>query len=89
VVQDDATELAVRERVQKSGLRPTPVIDRSYFHSVYFREPGHVLYELATMAPGFAIDEPVERLGESLKLPPQHEARRAEIEASLPEIHLP
>lgn len=88
-VQDDAAELAVRERVQKSGLRPTPVIDRNYFHSVYFREPGHVLYELATMAPGFAIDEPVEHLGESLKLPPQYETRRAEIEAALPEIHLP
>ena len=88
-VADDATELAVRERVLESGLRPTPVIDRNYFHSVYFREPGGVLYELATITPGFAIDERVEHLGESLKLPPQYEPHRAEIEAVLPRIHLP
>lgn len=88
-VADDATELAVRERVLASGLRATPVIDRNYFHSVYFREPGGVLYELATISPGFTIDEPVEQLGESLKLPPQYEPNRAEIEAVLPRIHLP
>jgi predicted esterase len=70
-------------------LRPTPVIDRNYFHSVYFREPGGVLYELATNSPGFAIDEPVEKLGETLRLPPQYESSRAEIEAALPRIHLP
>lgn len=87
-VQDDAAQLAVRERVHQAGLHPTPVIDRKYFHSVYFREPANVLYELATMAPGFAIDEPVAHLGESLTLPPQYESRRAEIEAALPEIHL-
>jgi predicted esterase/catechol 2,3-dioxygenase-like lactoylglutathione lyase family enzyme len=88
-VQDDAAELVVRERVERSGLHPTPVIDRNYFHSVYFREPGGVLYELATNNPGFAIDEPVEKLGETLRLPPQYEPRRAEIEAALPRIHLP
>ena len=88
-VADDAAELAVRERVAAAGLGPTPVIDRSYFHSVYFREPGGVLYELATAVPGFATDEPVERLGEALRLPPQYEAQRAAIEATLPEIHLP
>ena len=88
-VADDETELAVRERVLESGLRATPVIDRNYFHSVYFREPGGVLYELATISPGFTIDEPVEQLGESLKLPPQYEPNRAEIEAVLPRIHLP
>jgi len=88
-VQDDAAELAVRARVERDGLHPTPVIDRNYFHSVYFREPGGVLYELATNHPGFAIDEPVERLGESLRLPAQYEPRRAEIEAALPRIHLP
>ncbi|HEU4631653.1 MAG TPA: VOC family protein [Gemmatimonadaceae bacterium] len=88
-VADDATELAVRERVVQAGLQPTPVIDRNYFHSVYFREPGGVLYELATNPPGFAIDEPVERLGERLMLPPQYEPSRAQIEAVLPPIHLP
>jgi predicted esterase/catechol 2,3-dioxygenase-like lactoylglutathione lyase family enzyme len=88
-VEDDDAELAVRERVQKAHLHPTPVIDRNYFHSVYFREPGGILYELATKPPGFAIDEPVEHLGESLKLPPQYEPHRAEIEAVLPRIHLP
>ena len=62
-VADDAAELAVRARVDAAGLSPTPVIDRNYFHSVYFREPGGVLFELATTPPGFAIDEPVERLG--------------------------
>ncbi|HEX6630875.1 MAG TPA: VOC family protein [Gemmatimonadaceae bacterium] len=88
-VPDDAAELAVRERVAGAGLQPTPVIDRNYFHSVYFREPGGVLYELATNPPGFAIDEPVERLGERLMLPPQYEANRPQIEAVLPPIHLP
>ena len=88
-VADDATQLAVRERVVEAGLHPTPVIDRNYFHSVYFREPGGVLYELATNPPGFAIDEPIERLGERLMLPPQFEPQRAEIEAVLPRIHLP
>jgi predicted esterase len=72
-----------------AGLAPTPVIDRTYFHSVYFREPGGVLFELATLPPGFTIDEPKERLGETLKLPPQYEPMRAEIEAVLPPIHLP
>ena len=87
-VADDATQLAVRERVVGAGLHPTPVIDRNYFHSVYFREPGGILYELATIPPGFAIDEPVERLGERLMLPSQYEPHRAEIEAVLPRIHL-
>ena len=86
-VPDDAAELRVRSRVTGAGLHPTPVIDRNYFHSVYFREPGGVLFELATNPPGFAIDEPVEHLGEALKLPPQYEPHRAEIEAVLPPIH--
>jgi len=88
-VEDDDAELAVRERVEQAKLRPTPVIDRNYFHSVYFREPGGVLYELATNPPGFALDEPVEHLGEKLMLPPQYEPHRAQIEAVLPRIHLP
>ena len=88
-VADDRTQLEVRDRVADAGLGPTPVIDRQYFHSVYFREPGGVLFELATDPPGFAIDEPRERLGERLMLPPQYEASRSRIEAALPPIHLP
>ncbi len=88
-VADDRAQLEVREQVTQAGLDPTPVIDRNYFHSVYFHEPGGVLFELATDPPGFAIDEPVERLGERLMLPRQYEAHRAEIEAVLPPIHLP
>jgi predicted esterase/catechol 2,3-dioxygenase-like lactoylglutathione lyase family enzyme len=88
-LEDDRAELAMRDRVTQAGLDPTPVIDRNYFHSVYFREPGHVLFELATIPPGFAIDEPVEQLGERLMLPPQYEPQRAEIESVLPRIHLP
>jgi catechol 2,3-dioxygenase-like lactoylglutathione lyase family enzyme len=88
-VADDAAQLAVREQVVRAGLQPTPVIDRQYFHSVYFREPGGVLFELATDPPGFAIDEAVDQLGEHLMLPPQYEPLRKELEAVLPEIHLP
>src|SRR5207247_7675328 len=88
-VPDDAGQLGMRERVTQAGLEPTPVIDRNYFHSVYFREPGGVLFELATDPPGFGIDEPVGRLGERLMLPRQDEAHRAEIEAILPPIHRP
>ena len=87
-VPDDAAELAARARVTGAGLHPTPVIDRNYFHSVYFREPGGVLFELATNPPGFAIDEPVEHLGERLMLPAQYEPHRSEIEGVLPPIHL-
>ena len=88
-VTDDREQLEMREQVTKAGLEATPVIDRHYFHSVYFREPGGVLFELATDPPGFGIDEPVERLGERLMLPVQYETHRAEIEAVLPPIHLP
>ena len=88
-VADDAAELAVRQRVLEAGLEPTPVIDRNYFRSVYFREPGGVLFELATKPPGFTVDELVESLGERLMLPPQFESYRAQIEAALPPIHLP
>ena len=76
------TEL--RERVAASPeARPTPVIDRYYFRSVYFREPGGILFELATNGPGFTADEPAETLGEKLALPPFLEDRRAEIEPKL------
>jgi glyoxalase family protein len=72
-----------RERVAAAGLGVTPVIDRFYFRSLYFREPGHVLFEIATDGPGFATDEDPARLGERLALPPFLEPRRAEIEAGL------
>jgi len=88
-VADDATELALRERVIEASLHPTEVRDRNYFRSVYFREPGGVLYELATTQPGFTVDEPVERLGEQLMLPPRFEPQRPQIESVLPPIHLP
>jgi glyoxalase family protein len=78
-----ADEEAWREHVNRSGLRPTPVIDRFYFHSVYFREPGGVLFELATMGPGFTADQDESDLGSSLALPPFLEAHRAQIEAVL------
>jgi glyoxalase family protein len=86
---DDAAELEIRRQVEALGLQPTPVIDRNYFHSVYFREPGGVLFEIATDPPGFADDEPAESLGQALKLPPQYEPRRAEIERHLPPVRLP
>jgi len=88
-VDDDPMQLDVRSQVAAAGLQPTPVIDRDYFHSVYFREPGSVLFEIATDSPGFDIDEPIERLGERLMLPAQYEPMRARIEAALPPIHLP
>lgn len=75
-----------REKLREAGLSVTPVIDRQYFHSVYFREPGGILFEIATEAPGFATDEPVEKLGERLQLPPQYEPHRSSIEQSLPPI---
>ena len=87
-VADDESQRAWRKRLVENHLNATPVIDRCYFHSVYFREPGGVLFELATDPPGFAIDEPAERLGESLKLPPWLEPHRKEIEGALPPIQL-
>jgi glyoxalase family protein len=85
-VKDDATELKFRELIANRGLNITPQIDRNYFHSLYFREPGGVLFEIATDNPGFTLDEPVESLGQSLKLPAMYERRRAEIEAVLPNL---
>ncbi|MDB4889073.1 MAG: Glyoxalase/bleomycin resistance protein/dioxygenase [Gemmatimonadetes bacterium] len=87
--ENDAAELELRNTVIGLGMHPTPVIDREYFHSVYFREPGGVLFELATDAPGFTVDETLDALGTALKLPPQYEARRAEIEQRLAPIHEP
>jgi glyoxalase family protein len=75
--------VAWRERVQAAGGHPTPVIDRHYFRSIYFREPSGVLFELATPSPGFTVDEPLETLGERLSIPPALESRRGEIESVL------
>jgi glyoxalase family protein len=72
-----------RERVAAAGARPTPVIDRFYFRSVYFREPSGVLFEIATIGPGFAVDEDAEHLGERLSLPPRFEPLRAQLEGTL------
>ena len=88
-VPDDSTELAVRGRVAAAGLRPTDVIDRFWFKSVYFQEPGGVLFELATDGPGFTADEDLETLGDRLVLPPWLEKRRSQIEATLPPLRLP
>jgi glyoxalase family protein len=74
---------AWRERVAATGASPTPVIDRFYFRSVYFREPNGILFELATIGPGFATDEPLESLGERLSLPPAFEHLRDELEPVL------
>jgi glyoxalase family protein len=74
---------AWRQRVLRAGGRPTPVIDRFYFRSVYFREPSGVLFEIATLGPGFATDEPQESLGQKLALPPAYEHLRAQIEATV------
>jgi glyoxalase family protein len=83
---DEEHELALRERVQKAGGRPTPLIDRFWFKSVYFREPSGVLFELATAGPGFAADEDPEHLGESLVLPPAFEHLREQIERTVKPI---
>jgi glyoxalase family protein len=76
-----------QEAVRSAGMDVTPVIDRQYFDAIYFREPGGVLFEIATDPPGFATDEAPGELGQSLKLPPRYEPMRARIEAALPELH--
>ena len=74
------------EAARGLGLNPTEVIDRQYFESVYFREPGGVLFEIATDEPGFTVDEDAAELGQALRLPPRYEPRRAAIEAALPPL---
>jgi len=82
--RDDHSQLEFREKLLKSGIvDPTPIIDRQYFHSVYFREPGGILFEAATSDIGFTLDEPREHLGEKLKLPPWEERNRSGIEKLL------
>jgi glyoxalase family protein len=80
---------AWHERVAKAGLRPSPIIDRFWFRSIYFREPSGVLFEIATLGPGFAVDEDLEHLGESLVLPPAFEPLRAQIEPVLTPLPAP
>ena len=87
-VPDDAAQLEWRELLSAHSLDVTPVQDRTYFHSIYFREPGGVLFEIATDPPGFALDEPVESMGEALKLPPWLEGKRTVIQQRLPLIEL-
>jgi glyoxalase family protein len=87
-VPNDETQLEYQSAIRAAGLEVTPVIDRQYFHSIYYREPGGVLFEIATEPPGFAVDEPVETLGEKLQLPPWFEPNRREIEQDLPPVTL-
>ncbi len=86
---DDATEFGLRTQIAASGLPITEQIDRTYFRSMYFREPGQVLFELATDAPGFAVDEPADQLGETLQLPVQHAHLRSALESRLPTLQRP
>ncbi|TFG75200.1 MAG: ring-cleaving dioxygenase [Thermodesulfobacteriales bacterium] len=85
-VKDETEQLQVREKLIEMGYNVTPQLDRSYFKSVYFREPGGVLFEIATDPPGFTADEDINSLGEELKLPSWLEPRREEIENVLPEL---
>lgn len=88
-VPDEESQRELRDVLISVGLQPTPVIDRMYFKSVYFREPGGILFEIATDNPGFAIDEPADRLGHELRIPPQHEHLRERIEQRLPSLTIP
>lgn len=85
-VENEEVLMQYREKIVNAGLHITEKIDRNYFYSLYFREPGGVLFELATDNPGFSVDEPVDELGSGLKLPAQYEAHRQEIEQSLPKL---
>lgn len=85
-VPDDEAQRQWRTRLVDAGFNVSPVLDRDYFHSIYFREPGGILFELATDTPGFATDEPLEQLGQKLKLPKRLEPHRAQIERLLPDL---
>jgi glyoxalase family protein len=84
--EDDAVQAEWREKLASAGMGVTPVIDRQYFNAIYFREPGGVLFEIATDPPGFAVDEDASHLGEALKLPSKYEGLRDRIEAVLPPL---
>ena len=85
-VANEDIQMAFHEKISSSGLQITPKIDRDYFYSLYFREPGGVLFEIATDNPGFTVDEPLAELGSTLKLPKQYEQARAQIERALPAL---
>jgi len=87
--RDDAQQIAWHKEIAHRGLNVSPVMDRTYFHSIYYREPGGVLFEIATENPGFIFDEPADRLGKKLMLPPWLEKNRAEIERAVPPVRLP
>jgi len=87
--KDDVEQLQWRERLVDLDYNVTPVMDRDYFHSIYFREPGGVLFEIATDPPGFTVDEKLEELGTHLRLPPWLESARSQIEQILPPIQVP
>lgn len=86
---DDAQQQAWRARLAELDYNVTPVMDREYFHSIYFREPGGVLFEIATVPPGFAVNEPEAELGTKLQLPPWLEPVREQLEQALPSLRLP
>jgi glyoxalase family protein len=86
---DRSQQDAWRKRIVEAGMNVSPVMDRNYFHSIYYREPGGVLLEIATDGPGFAADEPADQLGSKLMLPEQYEAYRAKLKQHLPQIRLP
>lgn len=88
-VADDEAQAEISASLSEAGLGVTSVQERFYFRSVYFREPGHILFEIATDEPGFTADEPVEHLGERLTLPPWFESKRGQIEAALPKFTTP
>jgi glyoxalase family protein len=85
----DEDHAAWRDAAREGGAQPTPIIDRTYFRSIYFREPSGVLFEIATLSPGFAVDEPSDQLGQTLVLPPQHEHLRARLERTLTPVTNP
>ena len=86
---DDAQQGKWLKELTRRGYGVSPVMDRKYFHSIYYREPGNILFEIATDPPGFAVDEPQEELGSHLVLPPWLELERARLEAILPPLRLP
>lgn len=86
---DDQRQRAWRTEIARLGYNVTPILDRSYFHSIYFREPGGVLFEIATDPPGFAVDEPPEQLGRRLILPGWLESARGELAKELPALRGP
>ena len=86
---DNAQQAAWHQTISRLGLKVSPVMDRCYFHSIYYREPGGVLFEIATSNPGFTADQPAAELGRKLMLPPWLEPQRSEIEHAVPPIELP